>query len=311
MPTSGKFVALLLLSVVALYLSDQYDWFAFNKQKGWTVLIAVASVTVGLVMIFIWSAAGYLLGRKAQFGLSVLLLMMPTVAVPLAWLSVEMQRAKQLTEAIARIKQQGGGPVITYKLAWSAINTPVVTHSYGDTPKWLRSVFGDEFFAEVEQLNLREGNQISELKPLRQIRHLETGPGFVVNDRDLATLAATVELESIDIWESEITDAGLSELLAIPTLKEIFILKSKTTLLGREELKETLKGRCDVRLSEEFSFPGRRDTAAIFRDAYSLEYIEPGLGSPQERSDSSIPTTGIPPPPVGEGIWPYGKSDDD
>ncbi len=48
MPTPGKFVSLLLLSVVALYLSDQYDWFAFNRQKGWTVLIAMAIVSRAL-----------------------------------------------------------------------------------------------------------------------------------------------------------------------------------------------------------------------------------------------------------------------
>ncbi len=85
-PTPGKFVAApRLLGVAFLYLSDQWDWFAFNKQKGWTVLIANTLVIVGFALIFVWLAGAYLLGRGFSSDCWQLLLMIPAVAIPVAW----------------------------------------------------------------------------------------------------------------------------------------------------------------------------------------------------------------------------------
>ena len=45
-PTPGRLLVLLLAVEGTLLLSEQFRWFAFNEWKGWTVLIAIATVTV-------------------------------------------------------------------------------------------------------------------------------------------------------------------------------------------------------------------------------------------------------------------------
>jgi hypothetical protein len=95
-------VALLLLSVAVLSLSDQYDWFAFNKQEGWIVLIAVTGVVVGFVLLALWAVGSYLLGRRSEFGFGTLLLMIATAALQCVWLVEAMQPARQMSGAIER-----------------------------------------------------------------------------------------------------------------------------------------------------------------------------------------------------------------
>ena len=43
-----------------LWSSEHFRWFAFNEHKGWTVLIAVASVGVFLLLMFLWFLAALL-----------------------------------------------------------------------------------------------------------------------------------------------------------------------------------------------------------------------------------------------------------
>jgi len=53
-PTPGWLVILSLAVTVILFLSERFQWFGFNTHKGWTVLIAVASVGGVLVVMFLW-----------------------------------------------------------------------------------------------------------------------------------------------------------------------------------------------------------------------------------------------------------------
>jgi len=45
-PTPSWLVILSLAVTNILFLSERFQWFGFNTHKGWTVLIAVASVGV-------------------------------------------------------------------------------------------------------------------------------------------------------------------------------------------------------------------------------------------------------------------------
>src|SRR5262245_50295313 len=72
-------MALLLLEAL-LFLSDQYDWFAFNQRKGWTVLIAVAVVGSVLLLTALWAIVSWVASRwikrkPFQFGLRPAMLM--------------------------------------------------------------------------------------------------------------------------------------------------------------------------------------------------------------------------------------------
>ncbi len=52
-PTPGRLLPVLLAVEGFLWLSERFRWFAFNQHKGWTVLIAVASVGVFLLLMFL------------------------------------------------------------------------------------------------------------------------------------------------------------------------------------------------------------------------------------------------------------------
>jgi hypothetical protein len=52
--TPGGFFIGLLAVQVFLLLSDQFKWFAFNENTGWTVLIAVGVVCVAVLVMLFW-----------------------------------------------------------------------------------------------------------------------------------------------------------------------------------------------------------------------------------------------------------------
>ncbi len=239
MPTPGKFVALLLLSVVILYLSDQYDWFAFNKQKGWTVLIAIAFVAAGLMFLAAWAAVAYLVGRKAQVGLATLLFTIGVIALPLAWLAREVQQARQLSDDVKRLEQAGG----KVEFAYYSLKTRNNVCSYGTTPAWLRKVLGDEFFGEDCAVTFDGPVDFAILREFKQLREVIT-KDKTVKDEDLAELSNLSQLESIYISSSEITDTALPKLLKMPVLKFILIGESHITDRGRETFEKNFAGQC-------------------------------------------------------------------
>ena len=58
--TPNRLVILVLIVEGLLLFSDQFGWFAFNQYKGWTVLIAAASVGVALLLVLCTLAASLL-----------------------------------------------------------------------------------------------------------------------------------------------------------------------------------------------------------------------------------------------------------
>ena len=93
----GKFVFAILATQVVLYLSQHFKWFAFNQLKGHTVVITVTATAIGLLLI----AGVVVLGRKAQFTLATLTLMMPVMAIPCSWLVREMNQARRQALIVA------------------------------------------------------------------------------------------------------------------------------------------------------------------------------------------------------------------
>ncbi len=55
LPTPGRLLLVLLAAEGVLWLSERFRWFAFNQHKGYTVLIAVASVGGFLLLMFFGS----------------------------------------------------------------------------------------------------------------------------------------------------------------------------------------------------------------------------------------------------------------
>jgi len=75
--TPDRLVIGLLVVEGCLLLSERWGWFAFNEHKGYTVLIAVATVGVALVAMFLWFLASLISGWRFQFGVRSLLGLVP------------------------------------------------------------------------------------------------------------------------------------------------------------------------------------------------------------------------------------------
>ena len=78
-----------------LLLSEQFQWFAFNERKGWTVLIAVAAVCLALVVMFLWFAASLLFRLRFQVTVRSLVVLVVVVAIPSSWFAIELREAER------------------------------------------------------------------------------------------------------------------------------------------------------------------------------------------------------------------------
>jgi hypothetical protein len=116
--TPGSLIAGLLAAECFLWASQHFAWFAFNRHKGWTVLIAVAAVGAVLAVLLVWWLAAAVFRLRFQFSIRALLVLALAVALPSSWLAVEMKKAKAQKEAVAEIEKLGGG--VTYYRASSA-----------------------------------------------------------------------------------------------------------------------------------------------------------------------------------------------
>ena len=86
--TPDRLILGLLVVECLLWLSERFHWFAFNQRKGWTVLVAVASVGITLVSMLVWFAIALFFHLRFQFGLRLLLVLVVVVAIPCSWLAV-------------------------------------------------------------------------------------------------------------------------------------------------------------------------------------------------------------------------------
>jgi hypothetical protein len=105
-PTAGIALILLLLVQAALYRSQQAQWFAFNREKGYTVLIAIALTAAALALVALGRvAAPFLITKRervqkatrarSQLRIVELVLLVPVIAFPTKWLLHEWELANQ------------------------------------------------------------------------------------------------------------------------------------------------------------------------------------------------------------------------
>jgi len=103
-PTPGRFLLGLLVAVEGfLLLSEHFQWFPFNDHRGWTVLFALASVAVYLLLMLLGLIASLLVRWRFHFSIWSLVVLVVFVAILCSWLVVEAKTAKQQLEAAAAI----------------------------------------------------------------------------------------------------------------------------------------------------------------------------------------------------------------
>jgi hypothetical protein len=251
-PTPGRLVGVLLLVELILLISERFRWFPFNEHKGWTVLIAIASVGVTIVLALLWIATALCFRWRFQFSLRLLLVLTVAAAVPFSWLAVEMQ-ARGRDDAVEAIQKLGGG--VGYDLQ-TDLTPPGLS--------WLRALLGDEFFANVTTVSLHNMQEkdagLEHLKRLPQLRTLYlddtkiTDAGLVhlkgltqlqwldlgntnVSNVGLDSLEGLTQLQWLNLDNTLITDAGLVHLKGMTQLQFLMLGKTQVTDKGLEQLK--------------------------------------------------------------------------
>lgn len=220
-PTPAKFLFAVLVMQVVLFLSAHYRWFWFNERKGYTVLISVAATTIALLLLVGCVLVSRFFKSKTQFGLATLLLMVPVVAIPFAWLAPKVQQVRQQRDLL--------------KFASYA-------HTYPeDVPKnWITETLGTDFFDDVIILKLAYGFTDADILKLKALTKLESlqFEGTEVTDAGFEHLKELEPLQFLAFTNTQITGAGLRHLKGLSQLRGLTFEGTRVTDGGLEDLKE-------------------------------------------------------------------------
>jgi hypothetical protein len=168
----------------------------------------------------------------------VMMLVILIAAVPLAW---QVNRAREQREAVDAVQKYGGWVHFDYEF----FNGAVIPGCAPRAPRWLRMMFGDEYFRKVAFVNFDYERsigkvvhnphveacdellkKISGLPGLKKLRMKKTQ----ATDEGLRHIGKMSELEELYIRDARfVTDEGVSHLSNLANLKHISINFSNLT----------------------------------------------------------------------------------
>ena len=247
------------LAECLLWLSERFLWFDFSAHQGWTVLLALATAAVALLLTVASFLVCLVFGWRFPFSIRSLGILILAVAIPCGWLSAEIRKAKRQREAVEEIAVHSGQVLYDYQLddagnAVQRIEPP-------GRPSWLPGRRGNDFFRSVaavrlwnadvselkrlaEMSQLRKlnlgGTQVTDggmeyLKGLTQLRWLALN-GTQITDAGLECLEGMKQLEELDLGGARITDAGLARLAGLTQLQRLDLARTKITGKGLSHL---------------------------------------------------------------------------
>ena len=218
--TPDRLIVALLPVEGLLWLSERFQWFGFNEHKGWTVLVAIASIGVAMLVMLLWLVAALLFRVRFQFSIRSLLVLTVAVAIPCSWLAVEMKEAREQRAAVEEIRKLGGGVYALYDYEFTSTQQP-------PGPVWLRRLLGDDCFVSVVKVMLADTR---------------------ITDVWLGRLKGWTRLQELELSKSKITDAGLKHLKGLTQLRQLFLGGTKVTDAGLEHLRGLMQLQ-DLRLN--------------------------------------------------------------
>ncbi len=236
-PTPGWLVLLSSTTTGILFVSEQYHWFAFNQYKGWTVLIAVASVVAVLAVMLVWWILALLFRLRFQFSIRSLFVLVVAVALPCSWLAVELKKAREQSEAVEGIMKIDGGCVY-YDIPRSNPQPTEVT--------WLRNLLGKDFFHAVELVAVQPRSGLGDVKDVDAgLENLNHFAGLQVlalddpriTDAGLKNLKGLTALQNLQINGTRITDAGLETIQHLTGLQILLLNNTAIADAGLKKLK--------------------------------------------------------------------------
>jgi hypothetical protein len=270
--TPDRLILGLLAVECLLFLSERFHCFAFNMHKGWTVLIAVASVGAAMLLMFVWFAVSLVFRWRFQFSIRSLLVLTLAVAIPCSWLSWEMKKAGEQKEAAQEIRKLALGYVEYDHAGQQAGNPRVVPPGLA----WLWNLLGEDFFATIVRVRtffvtdaflgrmkgltqiewlVLSGSGVSDaglddLKGLTKLRTLSLNCGEVTNT-GLEHLAGLAKLQTLVLHSARISDAGLRHLKGLTQLQELGLRGTNVTDEGVKRLQQALPW-CEINVGRLF-----------------------------------------------------------
>ena len=235
--TPDRAVVAMLALEAFLLLSAWFHWFAFNEHKGYAVLIAVASVGVFFVLMFLWFLAALVFRLRFQFGILALLLLVVVVAIPFSWLATEMKWANKQREAVEEITRASGTVSYDYQ---SDPSGNVIPGAKPPGPPWLRKLLGDDLFVSVTRCSLDQ-SEISDaglehIGGLTELRTLSLG-NTTVSDAGLQHMEGLLQLQELLLGGTNVTDAGLEYLKGLTQLRWLGVGRTKVSDAGLKYVK--------------------------------------------------------------------------
>jgi hypothetical protein len=236
-PTPGRLLVVLLVVEGILLLSERFQWFAFNEQKGYTVLIAIASIGVTMLFMFLWFVVALLFHLHFQFSIRSLLLLTVAVAIPFSWLAVEMKWAREQKEAVEAIVKVDGS--VNYDYEFDSYGS-LVQRATPAGPAWLRKLLGDDYFRNTTFVTI-PGEKVTNadlehLKELKQVQMLDLQISKIT-DAGLEQLKGMKQLQSLELSKTQFTDAGCQHLIGMNKLQTLILDGTLITDAGLKHLK--------------------------------------------------------------------------
>ena len=238
-------VALALLAleaILAIYECFRFRTCAFNEQKGWTVLIALAVVAATFALLGLWLIFALVFRLRFQYSLRTLLLFVLCVTFPCCWFATERHQAREQERIVDNIVRQGGGLTYGYQVDhlgesyWQTDSPPT-------TPLYLRRVLGEFFFTDVVGVDFGRKVDLRCLEGLRHLRWLYLY--YDVTDEGLEPLERLTGLELLVVVSPRVTDAGLEHLERLSRLKLLSMEQTAVSDKGIDRLRRIIP-RCKV-----------------------------------------------------------------
>ena len=187
--TPDRLVLFLLAVEGLLWLSERFQLF----PKGYAVLIAVSSVGVFLLAMFLWFVIALIFRLRFQYSIRSLLLLTLAVALQCSWLAVERDEAKRQREAVKAIGDMLGSVMYDYDTGKSGPYTMFVSPP-GQI--WLRNVLGEDFFNNIATVNFLANPYVSDED----------------SGRIEGIIKALPQIQRLDLSGTQVTDAGVAKL---------------------------------------------------------------------------------------------------
>jgi hypothetical protein len=180
--------------------------------------------------------------RWLQFSLRSLLIFTLICAVGSAWVAHRMEQKRKEREIVAAIIKSGGEVYYDYQVDPSGIPHGGAERISPTGPHWSRQLFGENFFSDVKSVRFKGGDtEFENIKELTQLQTLDLSQS-TVTDAGLVLLDRFPRLERLCLGlgtaKIDVTDAGLKHIKRLTQLRELYLDKTKVTDAGLVNIRE-------------------------------------------------------------------------